>query len=137
MLDRAGVHPRGRVVLEVGSGWWPIIPLMMRLAGAHRVYLVDTQRLLDVQLLRGIAGKLREHADAIAVRLGADAAYVRAMLDCPDDAPLAELLEHFRLVYLAPADATALALDDGSIDIAISRAVFEHIPPVDSRAHLH
>src|SRR4030095_6401923 len=60
MLDRAGVHPRGRVVLEVGSGWWPIIPLMMRLAGARRVYLVDTQRLLDVHLLRGIAGKLRE-----------------------------------------------------------------------------
>ncbi len=120
----------GRVVLEVGSGWWPIIPLMMRLAGAHRVYLVDTQRLLDVQLLRGIAGKLRERADVIAARLGVDAAHVRATLDCSANAPLAELLEHFRLVYLAPADATALALDDGSIDIAISRAVFEHIPPV-------
>ena len=54
-------------MLEVGSGWWPIIPLLMRLA-AQRIYLVDTQRLLDVQLLRGIAIKLRERADVL--RLG-------------------------------------------------------------------
>lgn len=130
MLGRAGMHLRGRVVLEVGSGWRPIIPLLMRLAGAHRVYLVDTQRLLDAPLLRGIASKLREQSDAIAARLGADAVHVRATLHCPADATLAELLEYFGFVYLAPADATALALDDDSIDIAISRAVFEHIPPV-------
>lgn len=129
MLEQAGMHPRGNVLLEVGSGWRPIIPLIMRLAGADRVYLVDAQRLLDIHLLRGIARELCERADTIAARLGTDAAHVRAALDCPADASLAELLEHFRLVYLAPADATALALDDGSIDIAISRAVLEHIPP--------
>ena len=128
MLERAGLHPRGRVMLEVGSGWWPIIPLLMRLAGAHRIYLVDTQRLLDVQLLRGIADKFRERADAVATRLGADVAHVRATLDCPVGAQLEELLEHFGFVYLAPADATALTLEDGSIDVAISRAVLEHIP---------
>jgi SAM-dependent methyltransferase len=128
MLEGVGLHPRGRVMLEVGSGWWPTIPLLMRLAGARRIYLVDTQRLLDVQLLRGIAGKVRERADTIADRLGADRAHVRATLECPADAQLGDLLEHFGFVYLAPADATALTLEDGSIDVAISRAVLEHIP---------
>ncbi len=128
MLDSVGLHPRGLVVLEVGSGWRPIIPLVMRMAGARRVYLVDSQRLLDVHLLRGIASQLRERADEIAERLGADAAPVRAALECPPAAKLDELLEHFGLTYLAPADATALPLENGAIDIGISRAVLEHIP---------
>jgi len=134
MLDSAGLHPRGRVLLEVGSGWRPIIPLLMRVAGARRVYLVDTQRLLDAPLLRGIADKLRECADVIAARLAVGVVHVQSTLACPREGSLDDLLDGFGLSYLAPADATALLLDDGAIDVAISRAVLEHIPaPVLAR----
>jgi hypothetical protein len=42
MLREARCEVRGATVLEIGSGWRPIIPLLFSLAGAARMVLVDS-----------------------------------------------------------------------------------------------
>ena len=43
-LEKSGTPLAGRDVLEIGSGWFPILPIVLRLAGARRVYLTDAYR---------------------------------------------------------------------------------------------
>src|SRR5271168_2608095 len=40
----------GRRILEIGTGWYPTLPMCLALAGAQRVYTVDLQRHLDSAL---------------------------------------------------------------------------------------
>ena len=47
VLKRAGVAVRGTTVLEFGSGWLPLIPMLFRLAGAERLVMTDIVRLMD------------------------------------------------------------------------------------------
>src|ERR1039457_2445540 len=36
---------RSAIVLEIGSGWQPLIPTIFALAGASRIYMTDLSRL--------------------------------------------------------------------------------------------
>lgn len=129
LLRSAGFDFRGKTILELGTGWQPIIPLLFRLAGVGEVLMVDAQRLLDVRLLRETAQNLTEKRRLIADRLGMSEGEVVRCLAIEPAADLEHMLVSFRLRYLAPADAGALGLPSGSIDAVTSRAVLEHIPP--------
>jgi SAM-dependent methyltransferase len=129
LVRASGLEPRGRTVLELGSGWQPVIPLLFRLAGAARVIMMDSQRLLDHALLAGTARNLAGYSAQIARRLGVSAAEIEAALAVPEQADFDALAHHFGLEYRAPADAAASGLADASVDIVISRAVLEHVPP--------
>ncbi len=129
MLRQSGCDVRGRTVVELGSGWQPIIPLLMHLAGAERVILTDTQRLLDARLLAGTGSALCAFADLIGKRLGIAPHAVRQTLEVRSEAGLPALLARFGLEYRAPFDATATGLPDESVDVFVSRAVLEHIRP--------
>ena len=43
----------GATVLEIGTGWEPIIPLLYSIAGASRVYLTDVNRLCSPGSVQG------------------------------------------------------------------------------------
>jgi SAM-dependent methyltransferase len=129
MLRASGCNLAGRTVLEIGSGWQPTIPLLLRLAGARKVLMWDSQRLLDERLLAGTARALAERSALIAPRLGTAPDAVAAALRPAVAEGLDGQLEHFGLEYHAPADATATGLRDHSVDVVVSRAVLEHVPP--------
>jgi hypothetical protein len=129
MLREAGCPVRGAEVLEVGSGWRPIIPLRFGLAGAARVVMIDTQPLMDGAVFAGTVANLGRHAPRISSRLGLEERSVRAVLTAPS-ADLAELLERFRMEYHAPCNLISSPLPDGGFDVVTSRAVLEHVPPV-------
>lgn len=50
--DRSGAPLRGRHVLDLGTGWFPIVPVGLRLAGAARVTTIDVVEHLDAARLR-------------------------------------------------------------------------------------
>src|SRR5204863_4935580 len=49
LLRDADFSTSGLCVLELGSGWYPILPLVYLVAGARQVILTDIDRLLDVR----------------------------------------------------------------------------------------
>ena len=93
---------KGATVLELGSGWQPLIPLLFKQAGAARVLMTDETALMDAEYFERARGTLAKHGHPVDARW-----------------------QDFE--YLAPCDWSAIP--DASVDIIWSRAVLEHIPP--------
>ncbi len=128
LLREVGCELRGAQILEVGTGWQPIIPLLFSLAGASRVVMIDSQRLMDAHTFGGTVQNLVAHAPLISSRLGIDEGTIRDELAKPT-ADLNSLLQKFRLEYSAPCELSSFGLEKQSFDVITSRAVLEHVPP--------
>ena len=114
-LARAGIGPGG-TVLEMGSGWLPVIPFLFRIAGYERIILTDTERLMDAATIDIARESVRRRLPQVAAALGMSLAEATARLDAP-----------FEPDYRAPWDPRDGAVRD--VDLLISRCVFEHVPP--------
>lgn len=125
-MEWLGRNLTGATVVEIGSGWQPMVPILLSLAGA-RVYMADLHRLMRLDTFRAALEAIRENRDEIASRLGiAVDAIDQAARECSDKE---ERMHELRLTYLAPCDCRRLPFPDGSIDIVTSRTVLEHVPP--------
>ncbi len=119
----------GAAVLEVGSGWQPFIPTLFSLAGASRVYLTDLRRLLQPASFRTAMESLKLHRKLIVDSLGITGKSFDDTVTVKPGDSLDAAFRRLRLEYLAPCDCRKLALPDQCLDLVISRAVLEHIPP--------
>ncbi|MDP3085866.1 MAG: class I SAM-dependent methyltransferase [Rubrivivax sp.] len=99
----------GATILEIGSGWFPTIPIMLSLRGAQKLLLTD----------------LTPHLDDVTFAATLDV--LRTQLQAYPDAATKTTIRDFNLEYLAPFDPQSIP--DGSVDFIISRTVLEHIPP--------
>ena len=123
-LRDAGAALERATVLEIGSGWHPVIPLLFRLAGAPRVLMADQSRLMDSSLIRSAERFLDRHREALLAK----GLHVPAPGGAADDRPSLEAtLERLGLTYLAPFDFAGIP--DHSVDVIVSRAVLEHVSP--------
>jgi SAM-dependent methyltransferase len=120
---------KGVTVLEVGSGWQPMIPVLYSLAGASRVYLTDLNVLLRPDTFSAALHALRTQRPLIVNDLKVDAEMLDHALREDPAGSMKERLEELHLVYLAPCDCRKLALPAESLDVVTSRACLEHIPP--------
>lgn len=116
LLQAAGVNLECDI-LEYGSGWLPIIPLLFRLAGARRLILTDMEQLMDDHTIERAAEVILENLPAVSTFFGTNQRMVR---DC--------LYTVFRPDYLVPWSAHQHPT--ASVDLIISRAVLEHVSPV-------
>jgi cyclopropane fatty-acyl-phospholipid synthase-like methyltransferase len=106
----------GARVMEIGSGWFPTIPLALVLRGAREVLMTDHERHLD------------------GVTFSAAVEHLRARYPAFQTLPAGARLQDFPLRYLAPFRPPELP--DGSVDFIISRTVLEHIEEAELRALL-
>lgn len=138
-LRTVGAEIPGARLLEVGSGWYPALPLACYLGGAARVYTCDLNRLLKPELMRLCIEMLGNELPRIAIACQVPLAEVqtryRSVLAAADARDPAELSDGV-IQYRAPADATDPGLDDGAVDILFSNSVLEHVPP-DAIDRLH
>ncbi len=118
----------GSSILEIGSGWQPLIPALFSLAGAGRVYLTDVNRLCVPASFQAAMVSLRKHRRTILDRLGISEQYFGRTVELEPGAPLEAAFERLGFEYLAPCDCRSLPLRGGSVDAVVSRAVLEHIP---------
>jgi SAM-dependent methyltransferase len=116
-------------VLEIGTGWQPIIPILFSLAGARRVIMTDQKRLCIPASIQATLDSLRTHKQLIMERIGVNGQQFDNALCSGSDTSLETFCKHLRLEYLAPCDCRALDLPAESVDVVMSRAVLEHIPP--------
>jgi SAM-dependent methyltransferase len=103
-------------VLEFGSGWVPVIPLLYYIAGAKRVIMTDVERLMDA------------HTILLAKKaIGNRAGDVAAALSMSTNDVMRKIESAFDPDYLVPWNSAQHPAQ--SVDIIVSRTVFEHVPP--------
>lgn len=128
-----GKELEGRSLLELGTGWYPVIPVGFFLAGIDEVHTVDISALTDkekvlttLQTYRTyyregkLNGFLQPQADRIE-RLG-------DILANADRYEFPDLLRALNMTYLV-ADARHLPMPDDYFDFISSNNTFEHIHP--------
>jgi hypothetical protein len=119
-----------RAALELGTGWYPIVPVGLALAGAGHVTTIDVSPLLDRER---VARVLDLYAKALGERRldlpGVDPVRADALLEAAreqrEGAP-AELLKVLGVTALV-GDARAVPLPPASIDLVVSNNTLEHI----------
>ena len=134
----------GASVMEVGTGRSLGLPLVCWLLGAERVITVDVTVYLRPEILRSDLAYCKAHKawlrDLLAQHEGGSGAantrldeLLELELQVPARQLLDEVLQRCCITYLAPCDASAPDLQAGSLDVQLSRAVLEHIPPDELR----
>ncbi len=142
-LGHAGDHLKsyrkysGKVIpnccLELGTGWYPIVPIGFFLAGTDKIYSVDISFLTSKERLKTTlqkfaecndSGQLHDYIDIIPDRLET----IRNLLNDYDRFSLNRMLQKLNITYLIE-DARKLSLPDNSIDMVNSNNTFEHIYP--------
>lgn len=128
-LKEMGAEPEGLRLLEVGSGWMPVLPVCFSLAGASSCTTVDVTRHMNAGLTFRMLAALEEYLPAIAEAsrrsLGQVTSDYKALRSART---LEELLERARIDYISPADARSTGLSDNVLDVVFSNNVFEHVP---------
>jgi SAM-dependent methyltransferase len=131
-LQDNGIWKPGLRLLEVGTGWYPALPLAFSLAGAESVRTYDINRHLNPRLTFLFTVHLEKHLEIIARASGRPPAEVEHDYARLRDAKTLEaLLAAARVIYAAPVDASATGLPEASIDLAYSVSVLEHVPSHD------
>lgn len=137
-LVEAGHEIENRDVLEIGTGWHPLVPLIYYLLGARRVVTVDTNPWLTPDSFHetivktlAIQGKIEEDFSGHCSGMGDRFSALRGMLATPSSSleETRQQLLSLGIDYRCPCDATATGLEKDSIDFVVSASVYEHIPP--------
>ncbi|OFX45684.1 MAG: hypothetical protein A2046_12960 [Bacteroidetes bacterium GWA2_30_7] len=119
--------------LEIGTGWYPIVPVSFFLAGTDKIYSVDISFLTSKERLGTTiqkflevynSGQLKNYFDFQQSRFD----ILKNLHNNYDKYSLDEVLQMLNLKYLIE-DARNLSLPDNSIDLVNSNNTFEHIYP--------
>ena len=103
--------------MEIGTGWYPTLPVCFQLAGAASVTSFDLKRHVNARLTKRMWRALETHLPTIAEASGRTLEEVRV-----------DYMRQLPFDYRAPADATATSLPDESVDVVFSNSVLEHVP---------
>lgn len=122
----------GTEVLELGTGWYPVIPLCFFLCGAEKITTVDISPLLTAEKLRITLKQLSLAASEGRLQkfFNPDPLRLKTVLSVSEntDWNLKDMLDAFQIRYLV-TDARKLPLDSESLDLIVSNNTFEHIYP--------
>lgn len=119
--------------LEIGTGWYPTVPICFFLSGADKIYSVDISFLTSKERIQSTllkfeeskqAGQLEKYIPVIPERF----AVINLLLKNYTNLTLDEILQQLHITYLIE-DARNLTLPDNSIDLVHSNNTFEHIYP--------
>jgi hypothetical protein len=119
--------------LEIGTGWYPVVPISFFLIGSETIYSVDIKMLTSkerlattlrkfVELVDG--GKLNDFFDYQTERFNV----IQVILSDLENYDLSQMLQLLKITYLIE-DARKLSLPVNSIDLINSNNTFEHIAP--------
>jgi len=128
-LQHVGFELDGAGVIEIGTGWFPTLPICFSLVGAKRILTYDISRHLDAGLTFRMLAALEPHLNSIAGAGGRRPediqARYRELLEAKD---LKALLEKARVEYCAPADTGTTGSPPNNADLVYSNSVLEHVP---------
>lgn len=121
-------------VLELGTGWYPIVPIGLLLAGATSVVTVDARSHLDLKRTRAAlalyasciqSGRLSQVLPRICARRAEQVVAAARDETAPDATAILRRLGG-RVVV---GDVRRVDLPAASVDLFVSNNTLEHIPP--------
>ena len=115
-------------MLEIGTGWFPTLPFCFFLAGAAECHTFDLYRHLSDKDTQRMIRRLQAHLPALAEAAVRPVEEVKAAYAGLDTRSATAALRSAGITYHAPADAASTGLPPGSIDVAFSNSVLEHVP---------
>jgi SAM-dependent methyltransferase len=115
-------------VLEVGTGWEPLNPLLLYMLGAKEIHTYDHVRHMRLSLAKRCVAMLDGAIPTIAAAVSVEESFLRHRLEPLKSArTLAELLSRANIIYRAPADACQSGFADKSTDLFYSYAVLANV----------
>lgn len=117
--------------LELGTGWYPVVPISMYLLGADSICTIDITPLLDKEKLIVTIKKFNEaiknkKINPVFLRDESRVKKLISLVEKNDEIDLSGLLNKLNITYLQ-ADARALPFDAESFDFIHSNNTLEHI----------
>jgi len=125
LLADCAVDVRDAAILEIGTGWFPTLPICFWLAGAQDCTTYDQNRHLRPELTRRLVLAIGSHLESIAQAGGLPLATVQERYQKLGN----DILTSSGIKYVAPGDASRTELPDRSVDIVFSNSVLEHVSP--------
>ena len=134
LVHHVGVSLRDKTILEIGTGWFPFVPLLSHLAGARKVITVDIHPWLTLHNTERTVKALEAFLDGFAHHIGQDADDLRVCYrdvrqNLEKSGTLQEFFESINVSYICPCDITRHPIEAESADIVFSSNVLEHIEP--------
>lgn len=120
----------GLEIVEIGTGWFPLLPVLFSLCGAKRIWTFDKTPHLNAALtFRGLKA-LAPHLPTISAWVELPVADLERRLEqMIRTAPhIHALLAQARIRYQAPGDASDTKLPNAGVDLVFSNSVLEHVP---------
>ena len=128
LLQDAKMDIVGARIVEIGTGWYPALPLCFYLSGAESIRSYDLTRHLSKSLLLRSIETLEDHLELLAGVAGCpreDIQYrYKLIRDCRS---VETVFQVANISYCAPADAANTGVPDASIDLVYSNSVLEHV----------
>ena len=112
---------------ELGTGWYPIVPIMLFIHGAEKVFTWDVQSLLQGNHLQSTIGKFLAYHDQGRLQIPDNSRKV--LQDCYKELDRSSIEQVLSQMHIVPmvGDARQTGIYDNSIDISFSNNTFEHI----------
>ena len=120
-------------VLELGTGWFPTVPVGLYLCGAGNIWTIDIDPLLSPDRLRAMLQFYCDYESSGVLKkflphyLPARMEKIRALLAGCEGKSATESLAHLNITVIV-ADAQRTPLPDASIDLFFSNGVLEYVP---------
>ena len=134
-VEEQGLPLAGCEFLEIGTGWHPVLPVLLHLLDASQVTTIDVNPWLTRASLAETFRAFQGIAGRVAADFGRDPARTQTTMDrlcaLTEDAsiPIPELLKAAKIRYGMPVDACKTPYEAESFDYVVSSNVLEHVPP--------
>lgn len=124
----------GKKTLELGTGWYPVIPFSFFLSGAAEINTLDISNLTNKEKLNDTIGRfieliekdtLKDYIDAKPERV----AILQEVYKNFESLSFDEILSKLHINYLIVDARSVKHLSDNSIDLVHSNNTFEHVYP--------
>lgn len=118
-------------ILELGTGWYPIIPICFYLTGATKIYTIDIAELCNEENLQTSLQKIVDYYERELLQKYVpikEDRYLTIKSLLENRASKKEILAQLNLTYLIE-DARKMQLQDQSIEYITSNNTFEHVYP--------
>ena len=116
-------------VLEIGTGWDAINPLVFYLMGAKVCHTYDHVSHVRYEMVQRVINQMESSIEQIQSITSLPIEVLKDRItNLKTSTDLEELFEKANIICHAPADATRTDLADGSVDIVYSCALLEHVP---------
>jgi len=133
-FNKHGITGAEKQIIELGSGWYPVVPILMYLSKSGQVTSVDIQSWMtketQITTIKKFMewrdkGKLQKYISNIDEERWSN---LIEIVEHPDHHTLDSINKTIGLKLLLQ-DARSLKLEDSSIDLICSNNTFEHIFP--------